>query len=196
MSKKIVGVTGSIGSGKSTVSKHLIQMGYIVIDCDKISHFMLNKNRKGYRQVLAMFGSDVLDELGYIDRKKLGKIIFGNEEKRKMLNNILHPLIREKVKEEINKCDDELIFIDCPLLFETDFHKLCDFKMVVYVDFDTQIHRLMERDKITFPQAINKINAQMPLIEKVKLADVVVDNCHREEDIDWQLTQIIKRFNK
>ena len=166
--KKVVGITGSIASGKSTVTKHLKKMNYDVIDCDKISHMMLEKNSFGYKEIIVEFGTDILDELGYIDRKKLGKIIFANGEKRKILNNILHPLIKEQVKKEIDNCKNELVFIDCPLLFETDFYKLCDYTVVVYVDTDQQIRRLMQRDKINFPQALSKINAQMSLMEKIK----------------------------
>jgi dephospho-CoA kinase len=80
------------------------------------------------------------------------------------------------------------------LLFETDFYKLCDYTVCVYVDMDSQIRRIMYRDNITFPEAINKINAQMPLKEKVEKADFVIDNCHSEGDIDWQLHQLLKKL--
>ena len=104
-------------------------------------------------------------------------------------------MIKEQVKKEIDNCKNELVFIDCPLLFETDFYKLCDYTVVVYVDTDQQIRRLMQRDKINFPQALSKINAQMSLMEKIKLADVVIDNCHQESDLDWQIIQMLRRFN-
>ena len=195
MIKKVIGITGSIGSGKSTVSSHLKQMGYQVIDCDKISHMMLLKNRKGYKQVLNEFGTMILDEEAHIDRKKLGAIIFNDTSKREKLNQILHPLIKEKVKSEIEKSSDTLVFMDCPLLFETDFHMLCDFSLVVYVDYDSQIRRIMKRDGIDFPTAIRKINAQMPMEEKIKKADLVIDNSHSESDLDWQISQILFKLN-
>lgn len=193
---KVIGITGSIGSGKSTISNHLHEMGYEIIDCDKISHDMLLPNSKGYIEVINEFGKDIIDESGYINRKKLGSIVFSKKEKLKKLNSILHPIIKEQVELEISKCQDALIFIDCPLLFETDFIDLCDCSICVFVDMDTQIRRIMNRDKVSFPEAIKKINAQMPLKEKVKLADYVIDNCHSVGDIDWQLQQLLKKLKK
>lgn len=189
--KKVIGITGSIGSGKSTVSNIIKEMGYQVIDCDKISHLMFNKNRKGYKEVVKEFGTIILDEKNYIDRKKLGSIIFSNEEKRHKLNQILHPLIKNEVQKEIIKSKEELVFMDCPLLFETDFHTLCDYSIVVYVDYDNQIWRVMKRDNITFPEAIRKINAQMSLDHKVSMASYVIDNRHSIGDLNCQIKQII-----
>lgn len=196
MKKKVIGITGSIGSGKSTVSRHLKNLGFEIIDCDKISHEMLLPNNQGHKLVTNEFGSDILDELGYIVRKKLGDIVFSCEEKREKLNEILHPLIKDEVKRKINNCKDELVFIDCPLLFETDFYKLCDYTICVYVDMDNQIRRIMQRDNVNFPAAINKINAQMPLKNKVNLADFVIDNNYQESDLDWQLNQLLKNLMK
>lgn len=194
MGVKVIGITGSIGSGKSTVSRHLKNMGFEIIDCDHISHEMLMPKRRGYNEVVTEFGSEILDEAGYIVRKKLGSIVFSDLEKRNKLNSILHPIIKDEVKNGILNCCDSFIFIDCPLLFETDFYKLCDYTVCVYVDMDSQIRRIMYRDNITFPEAINKINAQMPLKEKVEKADFVIDNCHSEGDIDWQLHQLLKKL--
>ena len=115
---------------------------------------------------------------------------------KEKLNNILHPLIKDIVKKEIDGSSEKLIFLDCPLLFETDFHKLCDYTIVVYVNLDTQIQRLMHRDGITFPEALKKIYAQMPLDEKLTLADYVVDNCHTLADLDWQIKQLLFRLER
>ena len=103
---------------------------------------------------------------------------------------------RKVVLEEIEIIKEGLVFIDCPLLFETDFHKLCDVTVVVYVNMDTQIHRLMERDKIIFPEALKKIYAQMPLDDKLSLADYVIDNCHSLGDLDWQIKQLLFRLER
>ena len=192
---KVIGITGSIGSGKSTVSRHLTNMGYYVIDCDKISHSVLRDNAKAKEEITNEFGTDIIDQDGYISRKKLGSIIFKDKDKRIKLNGILHPKIKEEVKKEIKESNNQIVFLDCPLLFETDFVELCDYKVVVYVDMDSQIRRIMARDNITFPEALNKINAQMPLKEKVELADYVIDNCHLEGDLDWQLTQLVKKIS-
>lgn len=191
---KVIGITGSIGSGKSTVSRHLRNMGFEIIDCDQINHEILMPKRKGYNKVVKEFGSEILDETGYIVRKKLGSIVFSDKNKLNRLNSILHPIIKDEVKKLISNCIGSFVFLDCPLLFETDFYKLCDYTLCVYVDMDSQIRRIMYRDNVTFPEAINKINAQMPLKEKVEKADFVIDNCHSEGDIDWQLHQLLKKL--
>ena len=194
--KKIIGLTGSIASGKSTVSNKLKQLGYKIIDCDEINHQILEQNQIGYTNVLAEFGTDILETNLEIDRKKLGSIIFNDKTAKEKLNQILHPLIKSIVKEEIAKIDDGLVFLDCPLLFETDFHELCDLKVVVYVNMDMQISRLMERDGITFPEALKKIYAQMSLDDKLALADYVLDNCHSLSDLDWQIKQLLFRLER
>ena len=195
MVKKVIGLTGSIACGKSTVSNKLKTLGYHVIDCDEINHKILMKDEVGYLAVLNEFGKDILNEENEIDRKKLGKLIFDNKTLKEKLNQILHPIIKNIVIEKISELDG-LIFMDCPLLFETDFHELCDYKIVVYVNLDTQIHRLMERDKITFPDALKKIYSQIPLDEKLGLADFVIDNCHGLGDLDWQIKQLLLRLER
>ena len=192
---KVIGLTGSIASGKSTVSNKLKSLGYKVVDCDEINHKLLLKGNSGYKEVLATFGEQILDDSSQIDRKKLGNIIFNNPNEKNKLNQILHPLIKEVVIKELEECDG-FVFLDCPLLFETDFHKLCDLTIVVYVNLDTQIHRLMERDGITFPDALKKIYSQMPLDKKMELADYVLDNCHSLNDLDWQLKQLLFRIER
>ena len=194
--KKVIGLTGSIASGKSTVSKKLKDLGYKVIDCDAINHEILVKDEVGYLLVVENFGADILDENLEIDRKKLGSLIFNDSVLKEKLNQILHPVIKNRVIEEIEKIDEGMVFLDCPLLFETDFHKLCEINIVVYVNFDTQIHRLMQRDNITVPEALKKIYAQMSLDEKLGLADLVIDNCHSLGDLDWQIKQLLFRLER
>ena len=194
--RKVIGLTGSIASGKSTVSNILKEMGYPIIDCDDINHRLLKKARPGYNAVVKEFGEQILDEHEHIDCKKLGQLIFNDSSLKEKLNQILHPIIRKRVIEEINIFNDGLIFIDCPLLFETDFHELCDLTIVVYVNMDTQIQRLMARDGITFPEALKKIYAQMSLDEKLELADFVIDNCHSIGDLEWQIKQLLFRLER
>ena len=194
--KKVIGLTGSIASGKSTVSNKLKELGYVVIDCDEIAHKLIKKARPGYYPVVEAFGEEILGESERIDRQKLGKLIFNNKNLKEKLDQILHPLIKNVVMEDIDYYNDGLIFLDCPLLFETDFHKLCDLTVVVYVNMDTQIHRLMTRDGITFPEALKKIYSQMSLDEKLTLADFVIDNCHSLGDLDWQIKQLLYRLER
>lgn len=194
--KKVIGLTGSIASGKSTVSNKLKELGYVVIDCDEIAHKLIKKARPGYYPVVEAFGKEILGAGERIDRQKLGKLIFNDKNLKEKLNQILHPLIKKVVMEDIDYYNEGLIFLDCPLLFETDFHKLCDLTVVVYVNMDTQIHRLMTRDGITFPEALKKIYSQMSLDEKLTLADFVIDNCHSLGDLDWQIKQLLYRLER
>ena len=193
--KKVIGLTGSIASGKSTVSAKLKALGYKIIDCDEINHEILKNGNVGYNAVLAEFGKEILDENQEINRLELGKLIFGNPVLKEKLNRILHPLIKEIVIDKINALEG-VIFLDCPLLFETDFHELCDLKIVVYVNLDTQIQRLRDRDHISFPEALKKIYAQMSLEDKLALADYVIDNCHSYSDLDWQIKQLLFRLER
>lgn len=191
----VVGITGSIGTGKSTVAKKLEELGYKTIDCDRVNHLLLEKDNIGYQKVVDIFGDKILDPNKNIDRKKLGAIVFGNNEKITLLNNTLHPLIYTKVKEEIDNSEG-LVFLNCPLLFETNFIDLCDYTIVVYVDLDTQIKRIMKRDNTDFPTTLKKIYSQMPLADKMEKADFIVDNCHQEGDLNWQINQILFKLER
>ena len=191
--KLVIGVTGSIGSGKSTVCQRIREMGYIVIDCDKVGHDILLKGHVGYDAVVNAFGTDIIGDNG-IDRKKLGGIIWNDHSKRELLNQITHPIIRAEVIKLIAASNQEIVFMECPLLFETDFIELCSKSIVVYSDMDNQIQRLIKRDGITFPEALNRIYAQMDSKEKMERADYIIDNCHSISDLDWQIKQIIDKL--
>ncbi len=192
--RMIVGITGSIGSGKSTVSNYITSLGYQVVDCDMISHDIILKGNLGYQSVLDFFGSDILDEDGSISRKKLGGIVFSDEVKLQMLNKIMHPLIYSEVEKKLDV--DRLIFLDAPLLFESNFNTLCDSVIVVNIDLDKQLERLVVRDSITYDDALNKINLQMSLDEKIKLATYVVDNSFDLACLYKQIDSIILNLER
>ena len=188
----VVGVTGGIASGKSTVCKIIESKGYQVIDCDILGHNVLSDHRKGqgYEKVVQEFGEGIL-EGNEISRKKLGELVFGNPENKKKLEAILHPMIKKKLINKINKVQDKIVFVEVALLFETDFKDLCDKTILVYVDLDNQIWRLMKRDNVIFPEALKKIYMQMPMADKLELADYIIDNTNQEYDLEWQVRQII-----
>lgn len=176
---KIIGLTGGIASGKSTVSNYLILKGLDVIDADLISREIYQIGEKAYKIVVDVFGKGILNEDLAINRKKLGQIVFSNNEQLKKLNEITHPIIFEKIKKrvyEINKMNKRVCIIDAALLFESNWYNICDIKWLVYVDKITQIKRLIERDKISEEDAVKRINAQMPIEEKIKLADFIINN--------------------
>lgn len=171
----IIGITGSIACGKSTVSNYLKSKGYVVIDADKIGHEALDNEYVREKLVLA-FGKEI-QENNKIDRQKLGNLVFGNTSNLNILNSIIHPEIRKMILEEINKNKDkEIIFIDIALLFEAKFDDLVDKIIVVYVDENIQLTRLMKRNSITQEEALNRIKSQMSSVEKVKLADYTINN--------------------
>jgi len=199
---KVVGITGGIATGKSTVSKIIKNLGYEVIDADVISREVVEKGKPAYRELIAYFGDVILDEYGNIDRKELGNLIFNDEEKRKKLNSITHPYIMKAIKESIdNKKEQKIIFVDIPLLIE-EMDKLRDYDIrfdeiwLVYVDEENQIDRLMKRDCIDRTEALNKISAQMPIEIKKKYASIVIDNRGDIKDLDEQVRRFIEKSIK
>lgn len=175
----IVGLTGGIATGKSTVTQMFQSIDIPVIETDKIAKDMLMKGTEGYEEVIASFTKSILLTDNEINRKKLAQIVFSNPQRRKRLNEIVHPRVKSIVKTEIQKYKElgtKMIVIDVPLLFETDFIDLVDKTIVVYTTFKRQKERLMERERIDREYAEIKISAQMPLNRKVDLADYVIDN--------------------
>lgn len=176
---KIIGLTGGIASGKSTVSKYLISKELDVIDADLISRDIYKVGEIAYKMVVQEFGKEILNDDLTINRKKLGQIVFNNIQKLEKLNRITHPIIFEEIKkriDEILKMNKKICIVDAALLFESDWYKICDIKWLVYVDKKTQIKRLVERDKISEADAIKRIDAQMPLEQKLKLSDFIINN--------------------
>lgn len=191
----IIGITGSIACGKSTVSNYLKSKGYIVIDADKIGHEALDDDYVKEKLILA-FGNEILED-NKISRQKLGELVFGNSSNLNVLNSIIHPEIRKKILEKIDKNNDkELIFIDVALLFEAKFDDLVDKIIVVYVDKNTQLTRLMKRNSISKKEALSRIVSQMSPIEKAKLGDYTVNNnldvINTYEQVDKVLSELKK----
>ena len=191
----IIGITGSIACGKSTVSNYLKSKGYIVIVADKIGHEALDDDYVKEKLILA-FGNEILED-NKINRQKLGELVFGNSSNLNVLNSIIHPEIRKKILEKIDKNNDkELIFIDVALLFEAKFDDLVDKIIVVYVDKNTQLTRLMKRNSISKKEALSRIVSQMSPTEKAKLGDYTVNNnldvINTYEQVDKVLSELKK----
>lgn len=181
-----IGLTGGIACGKSTVSAMLVSRGALLVDADQIARDVVQPGSPVLEQVAAHFGQAVIQEDGSLHRKKLGEIVFGNTEARKQLEHILHPPIRKMIREQMESHEkqfpDKLVVVDIPLLFESDLSFMFKEVMVVYVPPHIQVERLMRRDNITESAANNRINAQMSIEEKRKLADIVIDNSGTWED--------------
>ncbi|MEJ6949941.1 dephospho-CoA kinase [Natronospora cellulosivora (SeqCode)] len=174
----LLGLTGGIASGKSTVSSYLEELGALIIDADRIAREVLEKGEIGYKQVVETFGNDILNESGEINRSKLAGIIFSNKRLRKKLENITHPLIIKKINEKIEEYreNNRIIILDAPLLFEVGLDKDVDKTCLVYVDKETQLKRLIKRDKLSKVEAQRRIESQLSLEKKRDMADIVINN--------------------
>lgn len=177
---KILGLTGGIASGKSTVSKVFKKLGAYIIDADKVAHEIVEPGNPAWRDVIKRFGEGILNSDSTINREKLGDMVFGNPELLDDLNKITHPRVMEKFKDELHciktNSPDAIVIFEVPLLYETHLERLCEQVIVVWVDRETQTERLMLRDKISREAAIKRIDSQMDLDEKAKKADYVIDN--------------------
>lgn len=194
----VVGLTGGIASGKSTVSSILIEKGITVIDADIEARLAVEKGEEAYYEIVSQFGEEVLYADESIDRGKLGSIIFHNQEKRFVLNNIVHPAVRKRMimkKEKAVADGERLIIMDIPLLFESKLTSLVDRTLLVYVDETVQLERLMERNQLSKEDATARIHSQMPLKEKIQLADAVINNNGTIEETKKQLFDILTNWN-
>lgn len=192
-----IGLTGGIASGKSTVAAMFRDLHIPVIDADEIAHRVTAIDGEAYQSIVETFGSDILDSNGAIDRRKLGAIVFHDEQKRKQLNAIVHPLVRKHMlqqKEQYARKGEKAVVLDIPLLFESKLEHLVDRILVVYVDEQTQLRRLCERNGFSVEEARARMKAQMPLGEKRKKADAVIDNNGTIEETKRQLHACLMRW--
>lgn len=175
----LVGLTGGIASGKSAASKIFKKLGAYIIDADVLAREVVEPLKPAWRGIVKNFGKGVLNKDNSINRKKLAEIVFNNKKKRELLNSIVHPRVLKRAKEiekEIAKKDPEAVIIfDAALLIESGAYKKMDKNIVVYADEDVQVKRLIKRDGLTKDEAKKRIKAQMPLRQKVRFADYIID---------------------
>ena len=189
----IIGITGSIACGKSLVSNYLQEKGYTIIDADKIGHMAL-ENDEVKKQLVNKFGKSILKD-NEVNRVTLGKLVFENNENLKELNNIIHPQIRKNISEQIQVHKNEkLVFVDVPLLFEAKFDDLVEKIIVVSLDEKIQLERLMNRNSLSKEEALQRIKSQIPVREKEKLGDYVVDNSFTQENTYKQVDRILEKL--
>ena len=193
----IIGLTGGIASGKSTVANMLKNEGITVIDADLESRLAVEQGEEAYDHIVNHFSKSILLEDGSINRAKLGEIIFNIKEERMKLNEIVHPAVRKRMlqkKESAENHGEAIIIMDIPLLFESEFTELVDKTLLVFVDEDIQLQRLMERNHYSKQEALARIHSQMPLAEKKRLADVVIDNNGSLEQTELQLKNVLSEW--
>lgn len=197
--KKIIGITGGIASGKSSFSNILKNKGYRVIDADMISRSLLVKDGEVYFDLIHEFGSEILEDDKNINRKALSELIFKEKKYRDKLEEILHPPIFREINRLIERYSkmEDIIFVDIPLLYEK-YDKLLQYNIyldeiwLVYVDRDIQIERLIKRDVISREAAIRKIDAQIPIEKKEKMADRIIYNTGNLDNLKTITGEILK----
>ncbi|MCA1318666.1 dephospho-CoA kinase [Bacillus tianshenii] len=193
----IIGLTGGIASGKSTVAAMLKEYGLPIVDADVVARQVVEVGEETYNKLVSVFGQEILQEDKSLDRVKLGKLIFENKEKRERLNSIMHPSIRNRMKEETREYQEKghrSVVMDIPLLFESKLTHLVEKTLLVYVDEAVQLERLMKRNSLSKEDAMARITSQMPLREKVDLADEVIQNNGSLEETKEQLHAILKKW--
>ncbi len=181
----IIGLTGGIASGKSTVSAELKKLGLPIYDADAEARAAVAKGSEGLAQVIAAFGTEYLTAEGELDRAKVAERVFNDKEALSVLEGILHKIVHEREDLFLKKCKDEgatIVVLDVPLLIETGWYKKCDTVWLVSVSREQQIKRAMLRSGMTREEVIVRIDAQMSFAEKKKYANVVIDNSGKLED--------------
>jgi len=189
----IIGLTGGIATGKSTVAAMLRELGVCHIDADRIGHRMLAQDSPVFSRVVEQFGPEILDPDGAIDRKRLGDLVFSGEEAKKQLEKIVHPAIMEEIDRQLIQCPAGLpVVLDAPLLIEAGLHSMVDVIWVTHCREETQVSRLRERG-LTRQEAVARIRSQMPAREKLALATERIDT---EKTLNETRKQIARLYRE
>ena len=189
---RVIGLTGGIASGKSTVSNIFKKVGVPIIDADIVARKVVEKDSVGLMSLTKRFGNSILLEDGSLDRTQLGRKMFSDPSVLKEVNDLLQPLIRTEIElqiQEAKKQNHPLIILDIPLLFEMNYETLCDDIIVVAVSVETQIQRLKNRNGLSKEEALKRIESQMSLEEKVEKADIVWTNEGSIEELEARVHQ-------
>jgi dephospho-CoA kinase len=194
---KLVGLTGGIASGKSTVAAILYRLGAAVINADDLSREVVQPEQDAWKEIIDTFGTAILQEDTTLDRRKLRKIVFDYPEARKKLEAIIHPRVRalaEKKISELAAAGSSIIVYEVPLLFENQIHLWLRPVILVACDIEAQKQRLLERDHLTAIEAQQHLDAQMSLAEKRKLADYVIENNGSLEQLEQQVHEVLQKI--
>jgi dephospho-CoA kinase len=194
---KVIGLTGGIATGKSTVASMLRRLGAKIIDADELAREIVKPDREAWREIVEAFGHGILRKDRTLNREKLRKIVFADPRSRKLLESITHPRIRALARERIEKLAAEgaaVIIYEAPLLFENRVHLWLRPVILVASDSETQKRRLRERDRLSESEIRNHLGAQMPLEEKAKLADFVIENSGELKDLERQVREVWEKI--
>ena len=193
-----IGLTGGVASGKTTVSDFFKGLGISVIDADVISHEVTQPDGSAFEEIISSFGSNILDENGLIDRKKMRAIIFDDASKKEMLERIIHPKVREEMFDSMSKSNDHYLIVSVPLLVETGVNQMMDRILVVDCSEETQIERLIHRDKITLDEAKSILRNQTSRSNRLKAADDLIVNEKNVtlNELEKEVLELNERYSK
>ncbi|HCZ2506182.1 TPA: dephospho-CoA kinase [Staphylococcus aureus] len=191
---KVIGLTGGIASGKSTVSELLSVFGFKVVDADKAAREAVKKGSKGLAQVREVFGDEAIDENGEMNRRYMGDLVFNYPEKRLELNAIIHPIVRDIMEEEKQEYLKQgyNVIMDIPLLFENELENTVDEVWVVYTSESIQMDRLMQRNNLSLEDAKARVYSQISIDKKSRMADHVIDNLGDKLELKQNLERLLK----
>lgn len=194
----VIGLTGGIGAGKSTVSSYLREKGYLILDADQIAHDITAKGSPVLIRIADAFGAEMIREDGNLDRKKLAAVVFSDKQKKLLLEEIttrqVVKIIAEKVEELRKKGKYDIIFVDAPLLFEAGVDAMTDFVWMVTAADDVRISRVMERDHISREDVLRRIANQMSNEEKIRRSNEVIDNSHGKDELYRQIELLLTKY--
>ncbi|HDI6477174.1 TPA: dephospho-CoA kinase [Staphylococcus aureus] len=191
---KVIGLTGGIASGKSTVSELLSVFGFKVVDADKAAREAVKKGSKGLAQVREVFGDEAIDENGEMNRRYMGDLVFNHPEKRLELNAIIHPIVRDIMEEEKQEYLKQgyNVIMDIPLLFENELENTVDEVWVVYTSESIQMDRLMQRNNLSLEDAKARVYSQISIDKKSRMADHVIDNLRDKLELKQNLERLLE----
>ncbi|HCU6990795.1 TPA: dephospho-CoA kinase [Staphylococcus aureus] len=191
---KVIGLTGGIASGKSTVSELLSVFGFKLVDADKAAREAVKKGSKGLAQVREVFGDEAIDENGEMNRRYMGDLVFNHPEKRLELNAIIHPIVRDIMEEEKQEYLKQgyNVIMDIPLLFENELENTVDEVWVVYTSESIQMDRLMQRNNLSLEDAKARVYSQISIDKKSRMADHVIDNLGDKLELKQNLERLLE----
>lgn len=190
---KVIGLTGGIATGKSTVSKLLSEYGFKIVDADIASRKAVEKGSNGLRQIKSTFGDEAITNDGEMNRQYIGELVFNHPEKRLELNAIVHPIVRKIMEQEKQQYLQQGydVIMDIPLLFENDLQDTVDEVWLVYTSESVQIERLMDRNNLDLDQAKARVHSQISIDKKSRMADYVIDNLGNKSELEKHLKQLL-----
>ncbi|KAH9953308.1 CoaE-domain-containing protein [Russula dissimulans] len=193
----VIGLTGGIATGKSTVSRQLAARGIPVIDADVLARDVVRPGTRALKKIVSTFGPDILQQDGTLDRQKLGAIVFRDEAQRQKLNAIVHPAVRSAMALGVLRCwlrGEKVCVLDVPLLIESKVYEWVGKVVVVYCSAEIQLQRLILRDGLTREDARARLQAQLSIADKLEYADLVLDNSGTQAELEVQVDEFARRF--